>query len=365
MLFEAGGRLYDLAHPAEALRFPLKLADKARLAGLMARAWRQQDWAEWEGRSAAELLDAWAGPAVRLALFEPLTQLKFDLPCREVSAAWMGERLRYREGSDPLGFVPGTNWTTLLCDGVAQLLSQSGAVARLGAGVEALHVEGDRLAAVELDTGEVLEADLFVSTLPTVVYGSLLPRDETPWLRRIRYTALLSLVCATTLRLPRDFYWLNLSSLSHTAGALFVLSSLNPTIGAPGETTLNFVTHLPDRRHPLFELPDHELLDRYRDDLRALFGRELRPHWWHVARIPAYSPVFDRLYRNPPLRSATYANVRFAGNYRTHPSVASTGTALLSGLECAEAILAEHGQYSALAAEARRFTPVRRRAAAV
>ena len=365
MLFEAAdGALFDLANPADVLRFPMKLADKARLAALMARAWRQRGWAEWEGRSAAELLEAWASPGVRQALFEPLTQLKFDLPCREVSAAWMGERLRYREGSDPLGYVAGANWTTLLCDGVAQLLAQTGAVVRLRTNVEAIHADADRVTAVELSGGETLRADLFVSTLPTVVYAALLPDDETAFLRRIRYTALLSLVCATRPSLPREFYWLNLSSLSHTAGGLFVLNALNPTIGAPGETTLNFVSHLPDRSHPLFSLPEPELLGRYADDLRSIFGVELAPHWRHLARIPYYSPVFDRLYHNPPMRSGTYGNVRFAGTYRTHPSVASTGTALQSGLDCAEAILAEHGQRSGLAAEARRFRPVRRRVAA-
>ena len=49
------------------------------------------------------------------------------------------------------------------------------------------------------------------------------------------------------------------------------------------------------------------------------------------------------------------SNVRFAGNYRTFPSVASTGTALYSGLECATAILAEDDQRSDLIEAARSF----------
>jgi hypothetical protein len=61
-----------------------------------------------------------------------------------------------------------------------------------------------------------------------------------------------------------------------------------------------------------------------------------------------YSPIFSRGYRNPPLRSTAMSNVRFAGNYRTFPSVASTGTALHSGLECAAAMLAERDQRSDL-----------------
>jgi len=355
MLFEAGGRLYDLAHPLQMARFPMGVLDKARLARLMARAWRQRDWRTWEGRDAASLLDAWGGPGVREALFEPLTRLKFDLPCRDVSAAWMGERLRYREGSLPLGYLPGINWTTVLCEGVLRLLRGAGVRVFPDTAVERVETRDGSVVAVEAAGGRRFEADVFVSTVPTPVYARLLPDDLTADVSRIRYTALLSLVCATERRLPRDFYWLNLSSLSHTAGGLFVLRSLNPTIGAPGETTLNFVTHLPGHDSPLFRRPEADLVERYRADFRSLFGLDLETSWVRLSRIPLYSPVFDRDYRNPPPRSATYANVHFAGTYRTYPSVASTGTALQSGLDCAEGLLAERGEARGLAGRARAF----------
>jgi protoporphyrinogen oxidase len=355
MLFEANGRLYDLARPFEMARFPMGMADKARLARLMARAWRQRDWRSWQGRDAASLLDAWGGPGVREALFEPLTRLKFDLPCREVSAAWIGERLRYREGSLPLGYLPETNWTTVLCQGVGRLLHEAGVRVFVDTPVERVETRDGRVVAVEAARGRRFEADLFVSTVPTPVYARLLPDDRTADVSRIRYTALLSLVCATAQRLPRDFYWLNLSSLSHTAGGLFALSSLNPTIGAPGETTLNFVTHLPGHDSPLFRLPEADLMERYRADFRSLFGLDLETSWARLSRIPLYSPVFDRDYRNPPPCSSTYENVRFAGTYRTYPSVASTGTALQSGLDCAESLLAERGEGRGLAGRARAF----------
>jgi protoporphyrinogen oxidase len=162
-------------------------------------------------------------------------------------------------------------------------------------------------------------------------------------------------VCATRQRFGRDFYWLNLGTLRHTACGLFVLSSLNPTIGAPEDTCVNFVTHLPSRQDPLFQVPDDELLGRYRDDFARVMGFPLEPFWTHVTRVPMYSPVFSRDYANPAIRSTGMSNVRFAGNYRTFPSVASTGTALRSGLDCADAMLAEHGQRSDLSAAVAAF----------
>ena len=343
MLFRLRSGLYDLGSPAGFLRFPLSPIDKARFVRLMVRAAFKRDWSDWYERSATDLVDSWAGPAVREAIFEPLARLKFELGCDDVSAAWLGSRLYYREGSTPLGYIPGKNWTTVLCDGLTRVLHDLGVRVRLKASATALETHGDRVTGAVLADGERIAGDIFVSTIPTEVYLRLV-RDETSALAAIRYSALISVVCATRQKVAPDFYWMNLASLDRTACGIFMLHSLNPTIGAPGDSCVNFVTHLQGRDRPLFTQPADQLLAAYGDDFRAVFGSELSPFWVNVARIPMYSPVFDRHYRNPPVRSQTWRNVYFAGNYRTFPSVASTGTALASGLEAARAVLEDHAQ---------------------
>jgi protoporphyrinogen oxidase len=355
MLFHLGGTAYDLGTPGGFLRFPMSLADKARFIRLMLMAFRRSDWSSWQDRSAAELVDRYASPGVREAIFERLTRLKFELPCEEVSGAWLGARLRYREGSAPLGFIPGANWTKVLCDGVTRLLAESGVRVRLGSRIVRLHTAEGRVAEVELEDGDRIGGDLFVSTIPTETYLRLVPEEDTPHLAGIRYSALLSVVCATRQAAPAKAYWINLASLDRTAGGIFLLSSLNPTIGRPGDTCVNFVTHLRGRDRPLFQEPDETLLKRYHADYRAVFGCDLDPYWTHVARVPMYSPVFDRNFRNPPIRSDTWHNVWFAGNYRTFPSIASTGTALGSGVETGTAMLAEHGVATDLGESIARF----------
>jgi protoporphyrinogen oxidase len=91
MLFQADGEPYDLGTPSGFLRFPMSLVDKLRFVGLMLRAFGKSDWSDWTGRSAAELVDRWASPGVRAAIFEPLSRLKFDLPCGEVAAIYGAE----------------------------------------------------------------------------------------------------------------------------------------------------------------------------------------------------------------------------------------------------------------------------------
>jgi protoporphyrinogen oxidase len=355
MRFERGGELYELGTPSGFLRFPMRVPDKLRFTRLMLTAFARRDWSAWQDRSAADLVDELGGSGVRQALFEDLTRLKFELPCREVSGAWLGARLHFREGSAPLGYIPGANWTKVLCDGLLRLLGESGVRVLLQTRVARLRAGDGRVVAAELTDGTPLAGDVFVSTVPTEVYRGLVPGDDSPVLSDIRYSALISVVCATRRPVPPRAYWTNLVSPERTAGAIFVLSELNPTIGRPGDACVNFVTHLRGRDRPLFHESDESLMTRYAADFSAVFGGDLDPLWTRVTRVQMYSPVFYRHYRNPPIRSATWSNVWFAGNYRTFPSIVSTGTALGSGVETGAALLAELGRSTPLTDSVARF----------
>jgi protoporphyrinogen oxidase len=213
----------------------------------------------------------------------------------------------------------------------------------------------DQVHSVALSDGETIDADIVISTIPTEAYMGLAPEETTPHLAQIRYTALVSVICASKKKISPDFYWMNLASLDRAASGVFLLNSLNPTIGDPGGSCVNFVTHLNGRFRSFFARTDDELIRGYLEDFRAIFGFDLDPYWTNVARVPMYSPVFTKGYRNPPPRSKHFSNVYFAGNYRTFPSVVSTGTALLSGLETADVILADRGLQGDLALKARGF----------
>ncbi|MEO6027719.1 MAG: FAD-dependent oxidoreductase [Candidatus Binatia bacterium] len=356
MLFRVADRLFDLGTARDFLAFPMSFRDKLRFARLMAYAYGKREWRDWEGRTGAQLIDTWAGPGVREAIFEPLCRLKFELPSSEVSAAWLGARLYFREGSAPLGYIPGANWTTTLCDGVTRLVTDAGVRIRTSTDVVALHTKADRVSAVEIGGGERLDGAIVVSALPTETYLQLLPSDTTPHLAAIKFTALISVVCATRQTVQPDFYWMNVAERGHTACGIFLLTSLNPTIGTPGETCVNFVTHLHDRERPLFRVSDDELLQRYHDDFRRIFGTPLESCWSKITRVPMYSPVLGPTFQNPPIASTTWRNVYFAGNYRTFPSVVSTGTALASGLAAAQTIAEAHGRHTDLPDAVRRFT---------
>src|SRR5207249_4336213 len=159
--------LYDLGTPSGFLRFPMAAGEKLRFLRLMLFTFSKRGWADWQDRTAADLIDTWGGRGVRQAIFEELCRLKFELPCNEVSGAWLGARLHFREGSAPLGYIPNANWTKVLCDGVTRLVADLGVRVRLRTTVVTLHTRGDRVHEIELASGERIGGDVFVSTIPS------------------------------------------------------------------------------------------------------------------------------------------------------------------------------------------------------
>jgi protoporphyrinogen oxidase len=355
MLFHLDGAHYDLGSLSGFLRFPMPFRDKVAFVRLMVRAFQKREWSDWLGQSAADLIDHWGSPGVRTAIFERLSRIKFELPCEKVSAAWLGARLHYREGSAPLGYIPGANWTKVLCDGLTKLLLDRGVEVRLLTSVNRLHTASDCVTEAETDGGERIAGNVFVSTVPTEIFLRMVPTDRTPNFASIKYSALISVICATRQTVEPEFYWMNVVSEGHAACGIFVLNSLNPSIGRPGDTCINFVIHLQDRHRPLYSVSDEELLSTLLRDFRSVLGFELDPFWVNITRIPMYSPVFFSDFRNPPIRSASWNNVYFAGNYRTFPSIVSTGTALGSGVDAARAVLRECDKRTDLVEGIRRF----------
>ena len=151
-------------------------------------------------------------------------------------------------------------------------------------------------------------------------------------------------VVAARVVLPREFYWMTVLDPGYSVSGLFVLDALNPTLGLPGYRYLNLVTHSRSAASELFSQPDAEILARYERDLHRLVGAPSEVAWRVVNKVRRYSPVLAPSYANPPVRSEARPRVFFAGNYRTFPSVVSTGTAMASGFEAAAAMLDAMGR---------------------
>ena len=196
----------------------------------MLKAFSKRDWSDWQDRSAAELVDTYAGPGRREALFERLTRLKFELPCDEVSGAWLGARLYFREGSAPLGYIPARQ---LDQGAVRRRDPPAGGAGRAASGSipRVTPARRPRAAASARRSWRTASASAATSSSAPSRPRSTCAwwrGDRTPELERIRYSALISVVCATRQAVRSRAYWINLASLDRTACGIFLLSCAQP-----------------------------------------------------------------------------------------------------------------------------------------
>lgn len=334
------GREYSFMNPVDFIRAPLTWAAKLQFVKLVARCVATRDWGRWERVPASDWIAAWGGPAVLREVFTPLIDMKYGLGPDRLSAAWLGSRLSNREGSSKFGYMPDADWTDVLTEGLQASVRERDAEIRPARPVARIDVRDGRVRGVELEGGEYVAARAVVTTVPPPLLGSLLGGHLDATLGAIDYMHVLSCVVGVGPR-PAPFraYWLVCLQPRYSFDGVFNLTRLNPSLGEGGETVLNFFVNCPTLEAMDARGDDAAVLARFADDYRQLFGHELDPQWTQVNRIRFVSAKFVTGYRNPPVASSSVAGLYFAGNYRTYPLVTSTGSAIYSGLQAADAVL--------------------------
>ena len=175
-----------------------------------------------------------------------------------------------------------------------------------------------------------------------------MPPYKDSQLEKIEYLDALSLILETEQKLPRELYLLSCLKPRYSFGGIFMLSSLNKTIGIQNGTVINFFTTLSAGSEYLRYKSADELLEIYSRDFEKLFrfssfggstsGGKLKPIWHHLTLIKNYSPKFLNGYENSAIQGSI-KNIYFAGNYLTYPIITSTGSALESGERTADMII--------------------------
>lgn len=331
MAFSIDGSLHTMSGLQDLFRFPLAAVDKVRMAALIASAWLPDEDVD---PGAGAWVRRIGGERLCTDLFDPLTQIKFGAPCDALSAAWLRARLRARESASKYGYIPNGDWVQQLIAGLEAQLVATGVDIRRGQAVTSFVLDHarKRVEGVQITSGETIEARQCISTLAPPLFTRLMPEYPDQAMGKIRYTGVISTVLTTTEDLPLSDYWTNFLRPSFSFGGVFRLDLLNPTLAAPGDRVLNFCTHVRDRGPgSLLQQPVTKIEERYLADFESRFGVRIQPNWIHTSQIPYYSPVFSRGYQNPPERSPTLDNLRFAGNFRTFPVLATTGSAMGSG----------------------------------
>lgn len=267
MGFYFNGRLYDWGHPLALLKFPgLGLVDKVRYGLHVMRAKGVDDWRPYDAFSSTDWLKRWIGPRAYDVLWRSLFHYKFYELQDQLSAAWLGARIKRvalsRKGifQEELGYLVGGS--EVLLNAVDARLRELGGEVRLRAAVEEVKIggEGDAARVTGLQVGgEVLSFDQVISTIPLPYLVRVMPGLPPDEKAKIAAITNVGVVCVL-LKLRRPFtsyFWMNINDPRIEIPGLIEYTNLNPLDG----TSIVYAPFYMPQTHPKYRREFQSFID--------------------------------------------------------------------------------------------------------
>jgi len=285
--------------------------------------------------------------------FLPLLEAKFGDRWREVSAAWLLARVRFRGERDLtageiLGYLDGGFGQLLdaLVESVGEenittgarvtdLSLSSGDVDTIGVTTGEIDAIGDQPATETYDVDSVV-----VATMPTVL------EDLTGYACDIDFQGTVCSVISMDEPLT-ETYWLNVAE-DVPFGALIEHTNFIPAERYGGEHLLYAVSYIQEPSEELWQMDDDAVEQTWLDGIESLFPDFERSsvNWVETARNPRTAPVYERGYLDMvipyDLGDAVAEGIYYAGmaSRAQYPERSLNG-GIEAGFACAELIAEE------------------------
>ena len=305
------GTLHPWGTPAALLRFPkLGLVDKVRYALHVMRTKAVSDWSALDRVNARDWIRRWVGPRAWQVLWERAFALKFHGLEDNLSAAWIGTRIKRVALSrrslmqESLGYLEGGS--EKLLEKMAERIRALGGRILLGTPVQQVVAEDGRAVGVRAG-GELRRYDAVLSTAPIQYVPRLAPDLPREFAARIEALQNIPVACVI-LKLKHavtDNFWLNISDPAIAIPGLIEYSNLNPG-ASPGEHIVYAPFYMP-KTHPKWQASDAALIDEVIGYL-ARINPAFRPDWVLARHCHRYEyaqaicpPGFQAML--PPMRT--------------------------------------------------------------
>ena len=277
MGFYFEGQWYDWGRPDALLKFPhLTLVDKLRFALHVLSTKAISDWRALDQQQATTWIRKWVGERAYRVLWDKLFELKFFEHQHQVSAAWIGTRIKRVALSrkslfqEQMGYLEGGS--QVLLDAYAQRLARAGADIRLSCRVRRVVLDQGRVQGIDTAAG-FIAADRVVSTVPLQYVTRLVPGLSADEKQRISNIQNIGVACVLMkFRKPvTRFFWMNVNDARIQVPGFIEYSNLNPL-----PESVVYVPYYMPKTHPKWSWDDGRLLDEARDYL-LLTQPQLKP----------------------------------------------------------------------------------------
>lgn len=347
MGFYFNGKLYDWGHPFALLAFPgLGLIDKIRYGLHVMKAKGVNDWRPYDAFSSTKWLKDSIGERAYDVLWRSLFHYKFYELQDQLSAAWLGTRIKRVALSrkslfqEEMGYLVGGS--EVILNAVDERLRKLGVEVRLNAGVEQVCIEAGRVSGVQVN-GAIRPFDQVISTIPLpylvrVMPG--LPADEKAKVAAIKNVGVVCVLLKLKQPFTRNF-WMNINDPRIEIPGLIEYTNLNPLDG----TSIIYAPYYMPQAHPKYRRDFQTFIDETLGYMKLI-----RPDFDPASQVLAStasryefaqtvcSPGFyDAL---PPMRSKV-AGLFMADTSHYYPEDRSISESMRIGAQLAEMAVAD------------------------
>ena len=279
MGFFYNGKLYRWGTPLALLAFDgLGLVDKFRYGLHAMYAKSIKDWRALDRIRATEWIRKWIGRRAYDVLWRSLFELKLFEYSDQISAAWIGTRIkrvalsRRNLMQETMGYLEGGS-ATLLRKMEAFILGHGGRI-HLKAGIDQVLTRDGRVDGI-LVGGERRECDAVLSTAPIQYVPRLVPDLPPAFAERIAAIRNIPVACVILkLRQPlTENFWMNINDASIELPGVIEYSNLNRV----GPSVLYAPFYMP-KTHPKWAHSNDALIEEVIGYLPKL-NPAFRPDW--------------------------------------------------------------------------------------
>jgi protoporphyrinogen oxidase len=234
MGFFYNGKLYKWGTPAALLAFDgLGLIGKFRYGLHALRAKGIKDWRPYDRMVATQWIRKWVGQRAYDVLWKSLFDLKLFEYAENISAAWIGTRIkrvalsRRNVMQESMGYLEGGSATLL--SKMEQFILDKGGRIHLKSGIDRVSVSGNKVNGIVVN-GETIPCDAVVSTAPIQYVPRLVPDLPADFASKIDAIKNIPVACVI-LKLKQPLsgnFWMNINDPNIEIPGVIEYSNLNP-----------------------------------------------------------------------------------------------------------------------------------------
>jgi Protoporphyrinogen oxidase len=262
MGFFYNGRLYKWGTPFALLAFDgIGFISKIRYGLHAMYAKGIKDWRPYDKIRATTWLRKWVGERAYNVLWKRLFDLKLFEHSDDISAAWIGTRIKRVALSrrslmqETMGYLEGGS-TTLLKEMERFILERGGRI-HLKSGIDKVNVVNGRVSSI-LVNGEEQSCDAVISTAPIQYVPKLVPDLPVDFTARINAIKNIPVACVI-LKLKRPLsenFWMNINDPSIEIPGVIEYSNLNQM-----SPSILYAPFYMPKTHPKWARTNDQLID--------------------------------------------------------------------------------------------------------